>query len=389
MSRRGANIYKRKDGRWEGRILTEGVGGGSSKYSSVYGKNYNDVKVKLDLIKGTRKPEGEPFKGSMAEVMELWIKEQEPSWKRTTCGSYRQAAYKYIIPKIGDIRADKVDEKVLEAFAESIRREAEEPVCDRYVRNICSIAIRALKYVKKKYHYAIIIPENQVTQVKRGQAPLPGKQELAALERYLAGHVGDDPYGTCLGILTAFYTGMRIGEVCALTWGNVSLEEGVISIRKNLQRVKSQQPGKETGEEKSNTEILVQTPKTGTSSRLVPIPPVLFPLLRQYRGEETAYIIRGRRKAWVEPRTLQYRFAKILDACGIKRFNFHLLRHAFATRCIDSGFDVKSLSEILGHSSVQVTLNLYVHSSMQHKKELMGRFEGGLYQDERIASVEL
>ncbi len=379
MSRRGANIYRRKDGRWEGRIVKEGTEEGCPKYSSVYGKNYNEVKLKLDLMKNTRKPEGEPVKGSMADIMETWLKEKGPSWKKTTHATYRQITYKYIIPKLGDLRADKVDGKVLEAFAESIRLEAgDEPVSDRHVRNICGIALRALRYMKKKYNYAIIIPDNVIMPVRRAPVMLPGKRELGELERYLTEHVGDDSYGTCLGILTVFYTGIRIGEACALTWGNVNPEEEIIYIRKNLQRVKAQRSKKE-GE--STTEILLQTPKTGTSFRMIPIPPVLSPLLKKYQGQETEYMIKGRKKAWVEPRTLQYRFAKILEACGIKSFNFHMLRHAFATRCIDTGFDVKSLSEILGHSSVQVTLNLYVHSSMQHKKELMGRFEGGFYRD--------
>ncbi len=369
MSRRGANIYKRKDGRWEGRIVDEGAEKGERKYRSVYGENYNDVKAKLDLMKKSWKPEGEPVKGSMADVMYTWMKEKGPLWKKSTYAAYRQVTDKYIIPCLGNVRADKVDGRALMDFAESIRREAEdEPVSEEYIRNICGIALRALRYVKKKYHYAIEIPENQIMPIKRGQVMLPGEKDMAVLEKYLLENAQDN---TCLGILIAFYTGMRIGEICALTWEDVSLTEGVIYIRRNLQRVKT--GAGDVG--KSSTEILVQAPKTSASFRIIPIPPVLAPLLKKYRREDGEYIIKGKKKAWVEPRTLQYRFARILESCGIEGFHFHMLRHAFATRCMDKGFDAKSLSEILGHSSVQVTLNLYVHSSLQHKKELMEKFD--------------
>ncbi len=376
MSRRGANIYKRKDGRWEGRIVREDRAGGMRSYSSVYGKNYNEVKEKLDLYRKTQKPEGEPAKGSIADVMDTWLKERGPSWKKTTYAAYCQTVDKYIIPRIGDVKANQIDSKILEAFLEGIREDADGYILsDRYLRSICAIVLRALRYVKKKYHYAIEIPENLIMPIRKEQVMLPRQRDMAILEKYLLENAGDD---TCLGTLIVFYTGIRIGEACALTWGDVNLEDGVIYVRKNMQRVKTSEG------QKNSTEILLQSPKTCTSFRIIPIPPVLFPILRQFKKEDTKYIIKGRKKAWVEPRTLQYRFAKILEECQIKSFNFHMLRHAFATRCIDKGFDAKSLSEILGHSSVQVTLNLYVHSSLQHKKELMEKFDICCYQSRTL-----
>lgn len=376
MSRRGANIYKRKDGRWEGRIVKESGKSGMRSYSSVYGKNYNEVKTKLDLYRKTHKLEGEPIKGSLADVIDIWLKEKGPSWKKTTYAAYCQTIEKYIIPRLGDVKANQIDAKTLDTFVESIREDAGGVMLsDQYLRSVCAIVLRALRYVKKKYHYAIEIPENLIMPGRRGQVMLPAQQDMAILEKYLLENAGDD---TCLGILIVFYTGIRIGEACALTWGDLNLEDGVIYVRKNLQRVKTLEG------QKNSTEILLQTPKTCTSFRIIPIPPVLLPLLRQYKDEDTKYIIKGRKKSWVEPRTLQYRFSKILDECQIKSFNFHMLRHAFATRCIDKGFDAKSLSEILGHSSVQVTLNLYVHSSLQHKKELMEKFDIYCYQSQTL-----
>lgn len=224
MSRRGANIYKRKDGRWEGRIVREDRAGGMRSYSSVYGKNYNEVKEKLDLYRKTQKPEGEPAKGSIADVMDTWLKERGPSWKKTTYAAYCQTVDKYIIPRIGDVKANQIDSKILEAFLEGIREDADGYILsDRYLRSICAIVLRALRYVKKKYHYAIEIPENLIMPIRKEQVMLPRQRDMAILEKYLLENAGDD---TCLGTLIVFYTGIRIGEACALTWGDVNLEDG-------------------------------------------------------------------------------------------------------------------------------------------------------------------
>lgn len=271
---------------------------------------------------------------------------------------------KYILPGIGTVHVGCMDEEMMEKFLSEIREQKN--LSNRYLRNMCSIIIRAMRYVKKKRHYEMDIPENAVCPVRQEQVIPPNEKELVVLEKYLLQHVAEDD--TCLGILIAYYTGLRLGEICALTWEDIELDEELIYIRRNLQRVKT------AGSMEGTTEILLQTPKTSTSLRIIPIPPVLLVLLKEHKKDKGSYVIKGKKKLWAEPRTVQYRFAKILDECGLESFNFHMLRHAFATRCIARGFDVKSLSEILGHSNTQTTLNLYVHSNMQRKKELMEQF---------------
>lgn len=372
MPRRGANIYKRKDGRWEGRIRKEGSGEGGRKYISIYGRTCKEVKEKMAQARQNCRPGRPSGECTLEEAAALWLLEKSPCWKQTTCATYRHIADKYILPILGQIPVGMIDGEALEEFLARIRTDQNGTELSlRYLRNICAAVLRIMRYVKKRKHYEIDIPENPVPAVKQAGRMLPKEQELALLEKYLLGHTGN---GTCLGILTALYTGMRIGEICALKWGDIDLEEGVIYVRRNLQRTR-------TGDgQKNNTQILFQTPKTGASLREIPIPPVLLSLFRKQKEEKDVYIIKGKKKSWAEPRTLQYRFAGILKECGIERFNFHMLRHAFATRCIASGFDVKSLSEILGHSSIQVTLSLYVHSDMRRKKGLMGKFTCSMYQ---------
>lgn len=371
MSRRGINIYKRKDGRWEGRIKKEGLKEGVRSYHSIYGKTYAEVKRRMEIVRADESRNRVPEKYTVEEAVVLWLKEREPYWKKTTCSIYRNMADKYILPRLGKVRINCMDERKMETFLTEIRKEKK--LSAGYLRNICAIVIRAMKYMKKRYHYEIMIPDHVLPPDKHGERMLPSETELAALETYLLHRAKENDY-TCLGILIALYTGLRIGETCALTWEDIDLKEGIIYVRKNIQRVKT--PDGQT----SSTEILFQTPKTSTSQRMIPVPPVLLTLLRDKAEDDNSYIIKGKKKPWAEPRTLQYRFARILNQCGLEVFNFHMLRHAFATRCIAGGFDVKSLSEILGHSSIQITLNLYVHSSMQRKKQLMEQFEMCLYQ---------
>lgn len=371
MSRRGMNIYKRKDGRWEGRMKKEDARDGARKYRSVYGRTYAEVKSKMEAARTEERLKRAPEKYTVAEAVTLWLDERKPYWKPTTLAIYQNMADKYILPKLGDMQISQMDEAGLERFCFEIRREEE--LSNGHLRNICAILIRAMRHMKKRHHYEIEIPDHILPPCRTGERILPGEAELAILEQYLVqrAKAGDD---TCLGILTALYTGMRIGETCALTWGCINLKEGIIYVRKNLQRVKTQDGGK------NSTEILFQQPKTSTSQRVIPIPPVLLSLLMENEEPGENYLIKGKKKPWAEPRTLQYRFEKILTLCGLENFNFHMLRHAFATRCMEGGFDVKSLSEILGHSSIQITLNLYIHSSMRRKKQLMEQFDLCLYQ---------
>ena len=176
-------------------------------------------------------------------------------------------------------------------------------------------------------------------------------------------------------LLLSIYLAARSKAIRNMKWEDIDFREGVIHIRKNIQRVQN------AGGGDAKTTIIVQAPKTVDSVRIVPIPPVLFPLLEKNRREFSCYVVRGQKHPWADPRTVQYRFKGILEKCGLEYFNFHMLRHAFATRCIAKGFDIKSLSEILGHSDTRLTMNLYVHSTVQQKKKLMNRFDTCLYQE--------
>ena len=161
-----------------------------------------------------------------------------------------------------------------------------------------------------------------------------------------------------IGIILALVTGMRIGEVCALQWEDITIDS--IHINKTMQRLSGPQA----------KGICIGSPKTYSSIRKIPINTQLSLFLNNII-DRREYVVCQKNGKYVEPRLLQMHFNKVLARCGIAPYNFHSLRHTFATRCVESGMDIKTLSEILGHSDVKTTLNKYVHSSLNHKKKQM------------------
>lgn len=362
MPRKGINIYKRADGRWEGRILKKNILPEETKYKYVYGKTYKEVRQKMDQVRAEMEKYCTNCNITMEKAISLWFTEKQDDWKPSTCSAYRNLTGKHIIPIIGECRISAVNDEFLKKFAVRIRQGSGKTLSNAYLHNICAVVIMILRHMKTKHHFPLDIPDNPIQLHKRSAMFLPGEQDLRKLEQYLISHMTDD--GTSLGILTALYTGIRIGELCALKWEDIDLNEEVIKISQSVQRLKP-------SDREDNTIVVFQTPKTVTSMRIIPIPPVLLPYYKDQKGVKGEFLVKGKKKEFAEPRTMEYRFTHILQECSIEPFHFHMLRHSFATRCMTMGFDIKSLSEILGHSNIQTTLNLYVHSSMMHKKQLM------------------
>ena len=175
-----------------------------------------------------------------------------------------------------------------------------------------------------------------------------------------------------------FRSGLRVGEICALRWSDISLSHRTISVRQTMQRLKDTEnventESQESGENRK-TKILISAPKSNTSVRVIPLNRELTELCRKWKPlNPKAYVLTGEEKRYMEPRTLQYRMERYTKACGLEGVHFHTLRHSFATRCVEAGFEMKSLSEILGHSSPRITLERYVHSSLELKRENMDR----------------
>lgn len=179
----------------------------------------------------------------------------------------------------------------------------------------------------------------------------------------LAQKIMDKPTTAGIGILLTLNTGLRLGELCALQYKDIDLRNGVLHVTKTVQRIRS-------GE---RTRLMVLPPKSDSARRTIPLPGDMAALLKKIiqshpNGEN--YLLTGK-NAPMEPRTMQYQYRTLLKAAGIPYRNFHVLRHTYASRCVERGVDIKSLSEMLGHADVRTTLQVYVHSSLEHKMRVI------------------
>ncbi len=387
MSRRGENIYKRKDGRWEGRYIKSYTGDGKACYGYVYAKTYREVREKYmesrraaDALKrsadaGERMAPGEIGKESLDAASEEWLRYIRKRVKESTYIRYKNIIKNHIIPEIGMLNPEEIDSRMINHYADYLLENGKkgrnaEGLSTKYVRDIISILKLVMQYDSSVHgRNPAALDKLDIRRENRERVMrVLSVTEQDALCRYLRG----EKCFLNLGILLSLFTGIRIGELCALKWKNIRLDDGVIYIRYTMQRLQNDESGS-----RGKTRILISVPKSKSSSRCIPIPEFMAAVLKEYKtgfpvGEE-AYLLTGDSKRYVEPRTMQYRFKKILQICGIEDANFHSLRHTFATRCVEAGFDVKSLSEILGHANVNITLNRYVHPSMELKRQNMSK----------------
>ncbi len=370
MPRKGENIYKRKDGRWEGRFIKEHING-KAKYGYVFARSYKEVKEKLNVAKGTISNNINDYTDSksivaplFSKIVKEWLNIKSIQLKRSSFVKYENIINKYLLPQFGEknikgiIRED-IQSFILELLEHGGRNN--NGLAPKTINCIICVMKNIFDYAVINKGYTLISFEG--LYVKQIQKPMRifSVVEQDILTKFLLEH---QDY-TSLGILISLYTGIRIGELCALKWEDISYEDKCIYIHNTMQRLQT----KDNTNKK--TEIIISSPKSICSIRTVPIPDELFRLMQVKKRNPSSYILTGKINIYVEPRTIQNRFKSIVKKCEIADANFHSLRHTFATRCIELGFDIKSLSEILGHASVNITLNKYVHPSMDLKMKNM------------------
>lgn len=366
MPRKGENIYKRKDGRWEARYIRERTPEGKIRYGYLYAGSYREARQKLrSCPMPTEKQEVVP-EYSLAQAFESWYAYAALGLKETSCAKYRYLADQYILPSLGSIQLSALTEGDIEHFCAALLHHGgskQKGLSSKTASDTLSLIRNTIAYAKKMGLSCSC--DAKSVQVKQ-KAPNMRVLTLAEQER-LSQYLFASPNGFHIGILLCLYTGLRIGELCALRWEDVDLSDQTIYVRNTIQRIRNLS---DTG---SRTKIIITPPKSACSRRLIPLPDHINALLGEYRQVRCGYVLTNSDTRFVEPRTMQNHFRSTLRSCGIEHANFHALRHTFATRCVELGFDVKSLSEILGHASVNITMNRYVHPSMELKKENMQR----------------
>lgn len=362
MAKRGLNIYKRKDGRWEGRFKCGYSDDGKSIYRSVYAKSYSAVKELLEQKK-VEQSKGCSCRCTVGELLGLWLDDEKNKVKESTYANYAMKLQKHILPRFSGMKYEALTAHHLNDF---IREKLNSGLSEKYVSDIVVLMKSAAKFGSRNYNYPnkiefVTLPKT----VDKLQKPLLNLDEQQRLQEELISNQSPSN----VGILLASVTGIRIGELCALKWSDIDLEKSIMTVKHTAQRI--------CNVGKNGTHLVISSPKSRSSIRQIPLPDFILPLLMAARTADDCYILSGTRKL-IEPRTLQYRFKSLLKRLSLPQVSFHKLRHQFATRCVELGFDVKTLSEILGHHSVEVTLNRYVHSSIEHKRDCMKLFSNSI-----------
>ena len=363
MPRRGENIRKRKDGRWEARFPKGKNEKGKTIYGAVYGSTYKEAKEKRrQMLENPLISQQNIADNSFGNLLELWIADNRVRLKPSTLYRYQYLIDTHIQPELGSIPIESISSTVVNSYMAnkliSGRVDGSGGLSAAYVRSITLVINSALRFgmeqglysgAKLKINKPAIVPKELTILTSR---------EQHTLENMLQTNTD----ATKMGIMISLYTGLRIGEICALTWDDVDLKNKVIYVRNTVVRVKSAEG------DSSKTHLCIDRPKTTASLRCIPICSTLLPMLICGAQKATSQYVASVSSSFVSPRTFDYRFKKILDDCQLPHINYHALRHTFATRCIEAGVDVKSLSEILGHGNVSITLNTYVHSSLELKR---------------------
>lgn len=370
MARKGENIYKRKDGRYEGRYIISYNENGKAKYGYIYDKTYIGAKDKLLQAKANLFSGHFGNKDNSNVKYEYWLYEWLSKKKFTVKDStyirYRNIVENHINPFLGKYPIRKISTSLMEKFVkiklENGKLDKSGGVSPKMMGDMIVIIKETFKYANS--NGVPTICDFSGISIRR----LPHEMRVLSNseEKRLISVLSSDTDCYKLGVLICLFTGIRIGELCALQWKNISFADGTLKVEQTMQRLQY-----EDKRSTQKTRIIITEPKSITAIRTIPLPSFLLELMFPFATNPNAYVLSGEDKKYVEPRTMQNRFKTYLFEGDIADANFHSLRHTFATRCVEIGFDIKTLSEILGHSSVKITLDKYVHSSLELKRTNM------------------
>lgn len=376
MSRHGENIRKRKDGRWEARYIVGHKENGKAQYQSIYGRTYEEVRdlrnahmaqmVAQNTVQSVQMDTG-VYKVTFGQLMVDWLKSVESDVKESTYSKYVFLVEKHILPELGKELLATMSNETMDQFISKKLKEgkihAEGGLSPKSVSSLLSIIKQALDFgVQRGYpcpNHIIIKGPRQ----KKADIMILSQQEQQKLEQYLF---------TCFdeihaGMILSLYAGLRIGEVCALKWSDFDFTNNTVAVQRTMTRIQDVSPNAA-----QRTKIVIGRPKTECSNRIIPLPAFLVHDLSLLSSQPSFYILTNS-ESYMEPRTYYRKYKIEMEHCGLGHFNYHALRHTFATRCIENNFDLKSLSEILGHANVTTTMQKYVHPSMNLKRQHMDR----------------
>lgn len=295
----------------------------------------------------------------MKEWLKLYIK---VSTKERTYNKYQQQVNKYIAPILGEYEMEKLTATELQKFSASL---TERGLAANTINGVISVLKSSLKkavvlgITDKQFSDSIVRPK-----IRGKKIVCFSKEEQKKIEQYIF----DKQKPKLFGVILCLYTGLRIGELLALTWEDIDFQKGMLSVTKTCH---------DCWKDKHYVKVF-DPPKTQSSDRVIPIPRQLLGCLKALKKQSKCpFVVVGKTEYGAQVRSYQRTFEILLKKLGIAHKGFHALRHTFATRALEVGMDVKTLSEILGHQNPTITLQRYAHSMIEHKTEMMnkvGRF---------------
>lgn len=292
-----------------------------------------------------------------------WLLDKKNYIKESTYANYSNTIFNHIIPKLGNYKLNALSNKLIQEYLLELSRNGKKNNSGGLsVKTIKDITIIIKGSIRKAINEGLMdhieLSFNYPKDESNEKIYVLTKNEQKKITDYCINNINSRN----IGILISLYSGLRIGELCALKWEDIDFKKSLIIITKTVQRIYI----KDKLESKSK--IIITNPKTKNANREIPINKDFLEILKQVKTNNQDYVISGNDKL-IEPRTYRKYFDKVLKTIKINHINFHALRHTFATNCISLGIDYKTVSELIGHANVNITLNLYVHPRMSQKKK--------------------
>ena len=360
MPRHGENIYKRLDGRYEGRYVIGKNAAGKTRFGYVYGYQYAEVRNELLW----KKAEQLKAKASVVRCCNVLLRDWLRQWlENELLGRVKESSYQtylsqinvHLLPILGHIPLSEVTPAVVRGFV--VRMET------------MGLAHSTIKGALRLLSAALCSAQEEGLILKNPCKKIRVQSKEAAEQRVLSRSEQEALRSTAikqndLPTLLSLYTGMRLGEVCALKWSDIDWKKKTVTVRRTVQRMASSEnsAGK-------RTLLMIGSPKSKRSHRVLPIPEFVLALLRNTFQNATAddAFIFGKANRAAEPRTMQRHFHRLIKALGLSDVHFHTLRHSFAARLMELGVDIQTISVLLGHQSAKTTLDFYGHSLFEQQ----------------------
>lgn len=364
MCKRGENIYLRKDERWEGRYHKGRKVNGRILYGYVYGKTLEEVREKLRPLKKSAEITLKLYGKSVVTFAEWslqWLDELRATVKPATYASYLHKLKKYLWKALGELPMYQLD-------TEAVRKVVDSWTSEGLAHTSIKVFFRLLNQAMNHAIKQGIIENNPCDAVK---LPKSTKERVRALslseQRKLEQVVEEDSDPRAKTVNLALRTGMRIGEIAALKWDAIDLESRLIYVNETYQRV-SYGNGKKS-------KLQFGPPKSQASKRVIPMSNKVHTLLKKLKINAVSEFVFTTKEKPCEPRLLTKHFHRLLEKAKLEGFHFHQLRHTFATRCLEAKEKIHIVSRILGHSSIQLTSNIYYDSQLGERISVIEAME--------------